>query len=385
MRVLVVPKWYPWPELPVFGLFCREHAAALATRHDVVVLATLFTPDPPDFRVFKLTDEVEDGLRVLRVRYRRPWLRPLALVCQLAGMVAALRRLRREGWRPDVVHAHVYTAALPALALGRLSRAAVAVTEHYTGFGRGLITGNERRLARFAFERADVVAPVSRELEATLREVAPRASFVVVPNTVDTAAFEPPAERPEALELLNVAALAEKKGHRFLLEAMTRLPGATLRIVGDGELRADLERRARELGLGDRVSFLGEQPKHEVARLMREARLFVLPSLAENLPVVLIEAMASGLPAVATRVGGVPEMIGSGDGVLVEAGDAVALAEAIESAAALDLDGRAMAQRARDRYSYAAVCARWTEIYAGLPSRRGSSSSATRRATASSE
>ena len=157
----------------------------------MVVLASLFTPHPQDFRVFKLTDEMEDGLRVLRVRYRRPRLRPLALVCQLIGMAAAVRRLRREGWRPDVVHAHVYSAALPALAIGRLSRAPVAVTEHYTGFGRGLITGGERRLARFAFERADVVAPVSHELEGTLREVAPRANLVVVPNTVDTAAFEP--------------------------------------------------------------------------------------------------------------------------------------------------------------------------------------------------
>ena len=57
----------------------------------------------------------------MRVRYRRPRLRPLALACQLLGMLAALRRLRREGWRPDVVHAHVYSAGLPALLLGRLA------------------------------------------------------------------------------------------------------------------------------------------------------------------------------------------------------------------------------------------------------------------------
>ena len=118
---------------------------------------------------------------------------------------------------------------------------------------------------------------------------------------------------------------------------------------------------------------------------MREARLFVLPSLAENLPVVLIEAMASGLPSVATRVGGVPEMLGDEDGELVPPGDAGALAAAIRTAAARDFDAHAMAARARAHYSYAAVCERWTGIYAGLPSRRGSSSSDTSRATASSE
>lgn len=384
MRVLVVPKWYPWPEHPVFGLFCREHAAALATRHDVVVLATLFTPDP-DFRVYRLTDEIEDGLRVLRVRYRRPRLRALALVCQTIGMLAAMRVLRRQGWRPDVVHAHVYSAALPALAIGRLSRAPVAVTEHFTAFGRGLITGGERSLARLAFEHADVVAPVSHELAGHLHAVAPRANLVVVPNTVDTEAFEPPPSREGGMRLLNVAALAEKKGHRFLLEAMTELPGAHLDIAGDGELRADLEARVGELGLSDRVTFLGEQPKDQVARLMRAADLFVLPSLAENLPVVLIEAMASGLPAVATRVGGVPELLDHESGELVQPGDAAALAGAIRTATARDFDPQAMAARARERYSYAAVCGRWTEIYAELPSRRGNSSSATRRRAASSE
>ena len=91
-----MPKWYPWPELPVFGIFCREHARALATRHEVAVLASLATPSP-DFAVYRLTDETEDGIRTLRVSYRRPRLRPFAMACQLLGMLAGLRRLRRDG------------------------------------------------------------------------------------------------------------------------------------------------------------------------------------------------------------------------------------------------------------------------------------------------
>lgn len=386
MRVLVVPKWYPWPQWPVWGIFCREHAAALATRHDVVVLASLATPNPA-FGLYELTDGVEEGLRTLRVRYRRPRLRPLALGCQLLGMTAAIWRLRRDGWRPDVVHAHVYSAALPALAIGLVSHAPVAVTEHYTGFGRGLITGYERLLARFAFEQADVVGPVSDELAGHLRRLAPTARMVTVPNVVDTEAFEPPARpSPPGSEpkLLNVAALAEKKGHFHLLEAMTRLEGARLDIVGDGELRGDLEQRVGELGLGGRVRFVGERPKHEVAQLMREADLFVLPSLAENLPVVLIEAMASGLPSVATRVGGVPEMLDGGSGCLTEAGDAHALARAVRSALDKTFDSQAMAARAREHYGYEAISRHWTEIYEDLLSRRGKSSSATRRRTSAS-
>ncbi len=367
LRVLVVPKWYPWPDRPVLGLFCREHARALATGHNVVVLASLATPRP-GFAAYALEDAVEDGLRTLRVRYRRPRLRPLAMGFQLLGMLAALRRLRREGWRPDIVHAHVYQAAPPSLILGRLSQAPVAITEHFTGFQRGLVTGYERTLARLSFERADVVAPVSEELAGRLRALAPKATIEVVPNVVDTAAFAPPESRAPGARLLNVAALAEKKGHRFLLEALAERPDVTLDVVGGGELRGELERQATALGVDDRVRFLGEQPKQEVARLMRAADLFVLPSLAENLPVVLIEAQASGLPAVATRVGGVPELVDAAAGTLVPAGDSSALAAAIGDTLerSAGFDPAALAARARERYGYDAICARWTAIYARL-------------------
>jgi glycosyltransferase involved in cell wall biosynthesis len=386
LRVLVVPKWYPWPDRPVFGLFCREHARALATRHDVVVLASLATPRP-GFAAFRLEDAVEDGIRTLRVRYRRPLLRPAAMAFQLLGMLAALRRLRREGWRPDVVHAHVYQAGPPALVLGRLSRAPVAITEHYTGFGRGLVTGYDRILARLSFERAGVVAPVSEELAGHLRAIAPRARIETIPNVVDTSAFSPPAGAPAGptagARLLDVAALAEKKGHRFLLEALVELPDATLDVVGDGELRGELERQASALGVGDRVRFLGEQPKQRVAELMRDADLFVLPSLAENLPVVLIEAQASGLPAVATAVGGVPELVDEHAGVLVPPGDPGALAAAIRDTLERlpSFDRPALAERAAERYGYAAVSARWTGVYERLRSARsgGSSSAGTTR------
>lgn len=366
LRVLVVPKWYPWPDRPVFGAFCREHARALATRHDVVVLASLATPRP-GFAVFRLEDAVEDGIRTLRVRYRRPRFRPAAMGCQLLGMLAAWRRLRGEGWRADVVHAHVFEAAPPALLLGRLSRAPVAITEHYTGFQRGLVTGYDRVLARLSFERADLVAPVSDELAGHLRALAPRATFEVVPNVVDTEVFAPGDEpRPGAGRLLNVAALAEKKGHRHLLEALRELPDVTLDIVGDGELHGELERLAATLGVGDRVRFLGERPREEVAGLMRATDLFVLPSLAENLPVVLIEAQASGLPAVATSVGGVAELVDDAAGALVPPADPAALAAAIRATLARDFDSPALAARARARYGYSAIRDRWTAIYERL-------------------
>jgi len=381
MRILVVPKWFPWPERPVFGIFCREHARALATRHEVVVLASLATPKP-DFGLYRLTDEVEEGIRTLRVRYRRPWLRPFALVCQTLGMLAAWRRLRRGGFRPDVVHAHVFSAGLPALVLARLARAPLVVTEHYTGFQRGLVTGADRLTARVAFNGAALVAPVSRELEGHLREIAPRARFEVLPNTVDTSVFtvaEHGGHSPR--RLLNVGDLTEKKGQAYLFEALERLDDVQLDMVGDGELRGELV----ALAANAPVTFHGQVPKEEVARMMSEADLFVLPSTHETFGCVLIEAMASGLPSVATAVGGVPEVLTEDAGELVPPRDPGALAAAIERALAREFDGAALARQAEERYGYDACAARWTEVYERLlADRRGSTSSATRRRSDSS-
>ena len=377
MRVLVVPKWYPWPDRPVFGAFCREHAHALAREHDVVVLASDAVRNPL-FTTFELSDAVEDGLRTLRVRYRRPAFRPAAMAAQLTGMRSALRRLRREGWRPDIVHAHVYSAGLPALVIGRRAGAPVVISEHYTGFQRGLITGYDRFTARLAFRCADLVAPVSHDLARHVAALSPKAHLRVVENVVDTVAFHPANDRGRAgsaRRLLTVATLTEKKGHAYLLEAVAKLVDErelTLDLVGDGELRGALEARARQLGVGDVVRFLGERPKADVAALMRAADLFVLPSLFENLPCVLIEAMASGLPAVATSVGDVPELV-QDPGALAAPRDVPGLANAI--AGSLDhlgeVDSDALADRARRRFGYEPIARRWTEIYDGLRARSG--------------
>jgi glycosyltransferase involved in cell wall biosynthesis len=216
MRVLVVPKWYPSPARPVFGIFCREHARALARTHDVVVLAS-DAVQSPGFAAFELTEAVEDGLRTLRVRYRRPVFRPAGMAFQIVGMLSALRRLRHDGWRPEIVHAHVYSAGLPALILGRLTGANVVISEHYTGFQRGLITGYDLFTARVAFRCADLVAPVSRDLARHVQAVEPRARVRVIENVVDTDVFHPAAEQhgrtPDgSARLLTVAALVAKKG-----------------------------------------------------------------------------------------------------------------------------------------------------------------------------
>jgi glycosyltransferase involved in cell wall biosynthesis len=138
-----------------------------------------------------------------------------------------------------------------------------------------------------------------------------------------------------------------------LFDALIRLPEAIgaweLDIVGDGPARAQYERQAEELGIASRVLFHGIRDKKEVATFMQRADLFVLASAWENLPCVVIEALACGLPVVATAVGGIPELVCSRDGRLVPPGDPGALASALaEVLAARDrFDSSDIARRAQ--------------------------------------
>src|ERR671928_1822466 len=215
------------------------------------------------------------------------------------------------------------------------------------------------RAARFALERADLVLPPSEAMRAALAAHAPRARLRVVPNVVDDELFRPARHEPSG-RLITAGLMGENgaKGFDVLLRALAHLDGrAQLEIVGDGPRRAEYEALARELGVAGRVRFAGVRPKSELAERMRASDVFVLASRFENNPCVVLEAMASGLPVVATRVGGLPELVDERSGLLAEPRDPQSIAGRI--AEALDrldrFDREEIARRARERYGREAV------------------------------
>lgn len=368
MRVLITPEWYPWPDQPVYAVFCREQARAVARVADVAVLT--WRVDPTINVPFRIDAGTEEGLRTFRVRFARVPVPKLTSGLKLAGCLMVLAQQRGRGWTPDVIHAHEYIAGPVALTLGALARAPVIFTEHYSGFGK--LSEPEQRRARWAFERAALVCPVSAELAEHVRAVAPRATLEPVPNVVDTDVFVPAAERrPSSVpRLVTVGSLIERKGHRHLIAALARLRERgchlTLEIIGDGPLRQELKRFAEEVGVADAITFAGAQPKSVVAAAMRGADAFVLPSLWENLPCSVLEAMSVGLPVVATRVGGVPEVVDRTAGVLVDPGSPDALADGLHQLTTNvgQYDRQRLRERAVTEFGYDAIARRWANLYA---------------------
>jgi colanic acid/amylovoran biosynthesis glycosyltransferase len=153
---------------------------------------------------------------------------------------------------------------------------------------------------------------------------------------IDLGSFAPaPRDRGAgSFEVLCVGRLVADKGQRVLIDAIDRLrrEGVDVRVTlaGDGPDRAELEERARALGVGDRIAFAGAVDPARARELYASADAFCLPSFAEGLPVVLMEAMAAGLPVVTTRIMGIPELVEHGvTGELVPPGRVDALADAL--------------------------------------------------------
>jgi glycosyltransferase involved in cell wall biosynthesis len=207
----------------------------------------------------------------------------------------------------------------------------------------------------------------------------------VVPNGADTTVFTPrPAAEarrrlglPEGGPVISyVGKLVPRKGVDTLVEAMGvlgRRPGGAPLLVaaGIGEMRPGLERRAAELGVADRIRFVGKVAHDEVGWVMSAGDVFVLPSLSEGLPTVVCEAMNCGLPVVATAVDGTPEIVRDGEtGLLVPPSQPGPLADAL----ARVLDDPPLARRmgdealrlGRELYTWTANARRMTEIYEGL-------------------
>ena len=371
LKILFLPAWYPSMKNPVAGIFIKEHAKAVSLYNEVIVLYNEGRDEDSNKTWKVVSDKIEDGIRTVRIKHRKSPIPKTTYFIYLWSMFGAFQKLLKEGWKPDIIHAHVYSAGVPAIILGKIYKIPVVITEHWSGFPRHVLGKLEILKARFAMNEANIILPVSNQLKDAIKSYHIKNKFKVIPNVVNTEIFYPPALRYKRKKkrILLVALLSPIKGVPYLLKALAQIKQKrqdfTLDIVGDGPNREEYEILTKELGLGEIVKFHGLKSKPEVAEYMRECDFFVLPSLWENLPCVLIESMASGLPIIASRVGGIPEILNKENGILVQSKDITGLYKAIDYM--LDhyqyYSKRQISQYAKENFSYRAVGKKLDEIY----------------------
>ncbi len=254
----------------------------------------------------------------------------------LAGADRLVDRYVRGFGRPDILHAQATLwAGVAASHISRRVGIPFVITEHSTDFARGALASWEEPIAARALQEAAAVCAVSANLAGRLRGMVPHLDVKVVPNMVDTEFFSAlPSHRPTSpYVFFCVGNLLQRKRFdvaiRAFAEAFPNEAAILLRIGGSGPEASSLARLAEQLGVSDKIQFLGGLSRVQVRDEMRSADAFVLCSSVETFGVVVAEAQSVGLPAVVTECGGPEEIVSESTGLRVAPDDVAALSRAL--------------------------------------------------------
>ena len=274
------------------------------------------------------------------------------------GVVGLLRKAKRE-WGTFLVHAHcAYPDGVGVALAARCLRLPYAITAHGSDINVYAAQRLLRPQVRWALIGANGVVAVSRDLKSKIIALTGKADLPVA--CIPCAGFDPSVFSPRSLQdsrealglpqqariVVFVGNLVAVKGVDFLVQAWTTLMQRSvvggldiLVIIGEGPCRADLEQHIGQDGAAGTARFTGAISQVAVSNWIAAATLLCLPSHNEGMPNVVVEALATGVPVVASRVGGIPELVSDGiNGLLVEPGNAGALADALEVALATTWD-----------------------------------------------
>ncbi len=333
MKVLMIPSWYPTPEMPMLGTFYKEQARAMAAAGAEVAVIYVDVNGRlhgNGTRVFQ-----EDGVYTIlsqklnitpRCERGRVWQRT-------AMLRRAYARLLKEWGRPDVVNLRSSLQGYEALALCRREKLPLFFMEHSSFVLTEGVDSEALRRLRAVMEKATVNACVS----STLREVMqPIAATRVIPDLVDDDRFQPQStEEKDTFRFRAMGQLRPIKGYDVLIEAFAALCARTdrevsLEIAGAGVLREELTAQIARLGIADKCRLIGIVPRDDTPQFMNGADCFICSSRHETLSCVLNEAAACGKPVISTRCGGPADIVTEETGLLVPVEDSAALCDAME-------------------------------------------------------
>ena len=393
MRILHVVTAFPRFEGDVIAPWLVELLQRLRQAgHEVEVFCSAYRGGGGDsyagipvhrFRYFPARWEDLTHDEATQDRMRRSWRHKLMPPFYVVGGIFAIWRLCRRS-RYDIVHVHW---PMPHALFGATARSACGARLVTLWYGAELRWVQDslrwmRWLVRWALRTSDQVVAISSYTAGEVKRIAD-VPVRVIPYTVGLAdgADRSPAQRPSrdgTFKVLFVGRLVERKGVAGLVDAVGRLPlslGARLEIVGEGPERPRLEAQIHDGSLQGRVALRGKISAGDLRAAYAGADVLVLPSVldsrndTEGLGVVLLEAMSYAVPVIASRIGGIPDIVADGEtGLLVPPGDAAALAAALQRLAGdaglrarLGSTGR---EHVRSQFSWARIVAQWEECYA---------------------
>ncbi len=385
LKILFLASWYPDKTKPLSGNFIQKHAMAVSKFCSVTVI---YVSAFDQKEKFLLEDIRINNLSEIRVYYKKSmsglrfWRILKTYYMKMKAYKMAFVHLMLKNWMPDFVHVNVFfPAGLFAKKLKRKYGLHYIITEHWTKFlpsSSEKFSFQERLTLRYIFSGADIVCPVSENLKNEMMRMGLKNKYVVVPNVVDPLTFFPSIENQfsQPVRFLHISHLEDKHKNisgilrTFKNLSLQEIP-FSLTIVGDRNLDKAID-LAYDLDIPENViRFEGPKTEPEIAEIMRKHDVFVMFSHYENLPCVISEALMTGLPVIASSVGGIPEMINNSNGVLVAAEDENAFLQELNFMALhyKEYDKKRIVNDANLLYGTTAVGKNFLNIYLGILNR----------------
>lgn len=369
MHILIVARGIPSARSPLLGVFEWDQAKALVEADVKVDFFAVDLRSLRQFRPWGIRHGEKDGVRWHSISIPVGAI-PFSCLCWIG--TTALQKLYRNvfgdnGHVPDVIHAHFTGIGYMASELATKEKIPLVITEHSSMMVQPTISDSLKRIAEKGYRAANRVIAVSTFLKDCIcRHTGVVAK--VVPNIVPLE-FHYGKHEHYGMRFISVANLIPGKRINILLRAFAEMSSSyedvVLDIVGDGDQRGDLEILAKELNISDKVNFHGALLRQEIDTLYRDCDCFVLPSAFETFGVVYVEAMAAGLPVIATRCGGPEDFITEENGILVDVDDIEALEQAMlfMYQSRKQFDSMAISQNAMNRFSSKMIAKALVSVY----------------------
>ncbi len=330
MNILFITPIYPSSH-SIKGAFVQEQAQALSKFHNVYVVVFGINKKFSFFFKHSIRKERKDNLTIYRISVHRSY----PFYSQFNNLLLSWLEIRKifKHKNIDIVHAHfAHPAGFLGVFIKKLLNVPLVITEHASSFDGMFLTFVHKYLAMKAYKKADKIIAVGKDLSKELHRLTHR-EIEIIPNVININKFEIKTERNDTFNIGFLGHLdSNRKGLDVLLEAAVKVKNQnfTLHIGGGGTMERSFRKMANELGILHKVRFYGEMPTDRVPAFFTSLDFFVLSSRKESFGVVLLEAMACGMPVIATICGGPENFVTKETGILVENENIEELKDAID-------------------------------------------------------
>ena len=329
--VLFLSSWYPSRVHSTLGNFVSYHAQSVALKHKVNLL--YITPYD-DLVGYELDHFKNENLTTTIVYFKRGYFKYFNYWLAFIKGLNFLIKEKKISF--DLVHMNIMIPAVwQAIYLNLILKLPFIVSEHWHGFqdfNINKVSMLKKVMVKYAFKSAYAICPVSNHLKESMEKSGFKSNFKVIPNVVNTDLFKINTKKSSQFTFLHVSTLKDDiKNVSGIIDAFKQInvPNCKLKIVGDGKTDW-IHQMVNDYQLKDLIIVEGEKTHQEIAKEMQMANAFILFSNIENLPLVLIEAMSTGIPVIATKVGGVTELVNDDLGLLIEKRNTIELANAMK-------------------------------------------------------